>query len=90
MILQRLTLYQTTNFKTGPNSKHSQMTYYNCKLETEILFEMGRNIVGKGQNTLFQHFLLFLENMGKGENGGYQHSLLFPQCFLNRFLFQGC
>ena len=49
------------------------------------VFDSVENIVGKGENAGYQHFLLFFDSVenivGKGENAGYQHFLLFPQCF---------
>ena len=53
-----LTLYETTIFYTGPNSKHLQTAKY---VTEKLKFVLGRveNIMGKGENTSYQHFLLF-------------------------------
>ena len=53
------TLYQTTKFPTDRNSKLLQPGKINTIKEFE--FALGRigNIVGKGENAGYQHFLLF-------------------------------
>ena len=48
------TLYQTTKFYLCPNSRQQ----FQCDSHGAILFPYGRNIVGKGENACFQHFLL--------------------------------
>ena len=54
---QSLTLYQTTILRTGPNSKHLQMTNV-----AEVMVSVTcrvESIVGKGEYAGYQYFLLF-------------------------------
>ena len=55
----KLTLYQMTEFWTC--SKLETFAESDDKCDSEIEFTMGRveNIVGKGENAGYQHFLLF-------------------------------
>ena len=57
-VFYSLTLYQTTKFQTCPNSKHLPMTIIPTQ---KLKFALGiaENIVGKGENACYQHFLLF-------------------------------
>ena len=41
------------------NSKHLQMTKLNVIQKLKFIFERSENIVGKGENAGYQHFLLF-------------------------------
>ena len=54
-----LTLYQTTNFQTGPKWKELA----DRKINATEKFILGKveNSVGKGENAGYQHFLLFLQ-----------------------------
>ena len=53
-----LTIYQTTSFWPRPNSKHLQTTIH-MLLKWRFVFDRAENIVGKGENAGYQHFLLF-------------------------------
>ena len=55
----------------------------NVSEKLKFVLERVENIVGKGENAGYQHFILFLQCflVGKGENAGYQHFLLFLQYF---------
>ena len=62
-----LTLYQTKKFWTGPNSKllkTDEKIHLTQKME--MVFERLDNTVGKGENVVYQHFLLFLHVFLKG------------------------
>ena len=64
-----LTLYQTTKFQTGPNSKHLQKK----KTVTEnFKFVMGtvENFMEKGESAGYQHVLLFSQCFLKGSSAG--------------------
>ena len=50
-----LTLYQTTNFLTSQNWKHLQ----NLVEKFKFVLRKVENIVEKGENAGYQHFLLF-------------------------------
>ena len=54
-----LTLYQKTKFKTGPNSKHFAGNNFKVAIRMISIFDRVENIVGKGENASYQHFLLF-------------------------------
>ena len=56
-----LTLYQTTKFWTYPNSKHENYADDKINEGAELKFVLRRveNIVDKGENAGYQHFLLF-------------------------------
>ena len=62
-----LTLYQTTEFQTSPIWKtlHMSMTKW-MWLKIWMFLERTENIVGKGENPGYQHFLLFLQCFQKG------------------------
>ena len=48
-----------TKFQIIPNRKHLQTPKDNVTPKTEICFGKGRkNVVGKGENAAYQHFLL--------------------------------
>ena len=57
-----LILYQTTKFKTGSNWKHMQMK--------NSFLGLVENIVGKGQNDGYQHFLRFPQCFQKTSRTG--------------------
>ena len=50
-----------------------------------FFLEWVENIVEKGENAGYQHFLFLV---GKGENAGYQHFSFSPYVF-EKLLFQG-
>ena len=54
-----LILYQTIEFKTGPNWKHLQTTNVKVNEMTESFLDRLENVVRKGENAGCQHFLLF-------------------------------
>ena len=58
-LLHQITLYQTTNFWTGPNLKHLQTYKINVTEKLKIVLGREENIMGKGENAGYQHFLLF-------------------------------
>ena len=58
--LSIISLYQPTNLYTGPNSKQWQMTKLMLIKEQKFFLGLIENIVGKGENAGYQHFLLFL------------------------------
>ena len=64
--MKYLTLYQTTNFKTGPNSKDLQTKYSKCKFKTEILFGMGRKSCWKRRKCWLPAFSPFPAVFSKG------------------------
>ena len=63
-----LFIYPLPKFLTGPNSKNLQMTNVTKKLK----FVLGKveNIVGKGENAGYQHFLLLLQRFQKASFAG--------------------
>ena len=54
-----LTLSQMTNFKTGPNLKAYADDKLNLAEKLKFVLEKVENILGKGENAGYQHFLLF-------------------------------
>ena len=52
------TFYQTTKFKSCPNSKRDNL---NVTKTAKFVFDRIENNVGKGENADYQHFLLFLQ-----------------------------
>ena len=77
-IIEFSTLYQTITFWTGPNSKHLQMTKRNVGKILKTVYWKVENIMGKGENAIYQHFLFFPQcyafksssNGGGGGGGG--------------------
>ena len=56
---------------------------HNHQFLTNLKERTSKNIIGKGENTVNQHYLLFPQYfLPKGENAGNQHILLSPHCFL--------
>ena len=54
-----LTLYQMTHFQTVPNRKQYADDEINVTQNLKFVFERVENMVGKGENAGYQHFLLF-------------------------------
>ena len=52
----KLTLFQTTKFQSGSKWKHLQVEK---DLELKLWSKRAENIVGKGENAGYQHFLIF-------------------------------
>ena len=52
------TLHQTTKMSTRPNRKHFADDNLNVAQMMEFVFDRVENIVGKGENPSYQHFLL--------------------------------
>ena len=56
------TPYQTTKFWTGPNWRHNFADdKINVIEKLKFVLERVDNVVGKGENAGYQHFLLFLQ-----------------------------
>ena len=55
------TLYQVTNFWTSPSSKHLQTTIQMVTIMVISVFDRVKNIVVKGENAGYQHFLLYTQ-----------------------------
>ena len=51
--------FQTTKFWTGLNRKHLQTPNYMQMKKMKFVLEWIENILEKGENAGFQHFLLF-------------------------------
>ena len=59
LLVHCLTLYQTTKFWAWPNWKYLQMKNFNVAKKMISLFDSLENIVEKGENAGYKHFLLF-------------------------------
>ena len=55
-----------TNFQTGPNWKHFADEKINSSKKLTFMLGRVENIVGKGENAGYQHFLLFHTMFSKG------------------------
>ena len=54
----QLVFNQTTRFWTGPNSNHLQITKINVIEKLKFVLGMVENIMGKGENAGYRHFLV--------------------------------
>ena len=64
-----LKLYQTTKFQTGPKAYADDKINVTEKLK--FVLERAENIVGKGENASYQHFLLFPQCFQKASYTGF-------------------
>ena len=58
------TVYQTTNFWLGSNSKHLQTNQIFLKMLFSVSDKV-ENIVGKGENAAYKYFLLYQQYFQK-------------------------